>query len=122
MSRLRTVFVIAACVCALAACTQSSPQTLDPTVAREEDAAATLKSQYKDVILGTDISGDTLVVYVDVNNLYSMDEDAEAAMKADALKRWKHIWSESHPHKHAKVHLSMRDYYGKEIYASSANV
>jgi hypothetical protein len=109
--------------CVLAACAPTAPTASgDPVLAKEQHAAASLKARYKDVILGTDVKGRTLTVYVDVDNMYSMDEDAEAAMKADALSRWKSIWSQAHPHKHGVLRLSMRDYYGKEVYSSSANV
>jgi hypothetical protein len=58
----------------------------------------------------------TLVLFVDVNNLDSMDEPAEDAMKADALARWKSIWSAAHPGKHAKVTVVLRDYFGNEVF------
>lgn len=107
----------------LAACSQSAGgPSGDPVLAKEQGAVAPLKDKYKDVVTGTDVKDHTLVVYVDVNNMYSMDEDAEAAMKADALARWKSVWSSAHPRMHAVLHLSLRDYYGKEVYASSASV
>lgn len=122
MSSVRTVSAIAAFAFALAACSQGAQPRVDPAIAREQSAAASIKTQYKDVILGTDVKDRTLTVYVDVNNLYSMDEDSELTMKAAVLARWKRAWSAAHPHKHATLHLSMRDYYGKEIYTASARV
>lgn len=114
---------IALFAASLAACSQSSAgPAADPVLAKEQAAVAPLKDKYKDVVTGTDVKDATLVMYVDVNNMYSMDEDAEAAMKADALARWKSVWSGAHPHKHAVLHLTLRDYYGKEVYASSASV
>lgn len=89
---------------------------------KEQSAVAPLKAKYKNVVTGTDVQDHTLIVYVDVENMYSMDEDAEDAMKADALARWKKVWTHAHPHKHAVLRLSMRDYYGKEIYTRSASV
>ena len=107
----------------LAACSQSSAgPAADPVLAKEQAAVAPLKDKYKDVVTGTDVKDATLIVYVDVNSMYSMDEDAEAAMKADALGRWKSVWISTHPRKHAVLHLSLRDYYGKEVYASSASI
>jgi hypothetical protein len=108
----------------LAACGPAATTSAggNPTLAQEQSAVASLKTKYKDVVQGTDVKGNTLLVYVDVDNMYSMDEDAEDAMKADALNRWKAVWTKAHPHKHATLHLSMRDYYGKEVYASSAKV
>ena len=90
--------------------------------AREQRSADALKARYKDVVTGTDVQGNTLAVFVDVNNMYSMDEQAEIDMKADALAQWKRIWSASHRGKHATLRLSMRDYYGKEVYAASTRV
>lgn len=108
---------------ALAACSQTAAgPSGDPILVKEQSAVAPLKAKYKDVVTGTDVKDRTLIVYVDVENMYSMDEDAEAAMKADALARWKSVWSSAHPHKHGVLHLSLRDYYGKEVYASSASV
>ena len=121
MSTLRRLGALAVLACLLGACSQN-PAPTDPVLAKEQSAVAPLKSKYKDVVMGTDVQDRTLLLYVDVNNMYSMDEDAEAAMKADALARWKHIWSAAHPNRHGRVRLSVRDYYGKEIYASSAAV
>lgn len=94
----------------------------DAVTNREQQAVSDLKTRYKDVVTGTDVQNQTLAVYVDVNNIYSMDEDAEAAMKAQALREWKRVWSAAHPHRHASLRLSMRDYYGKEIYSASTRV
>ncbi len=120
--RFADSFAIAALACALAACSQPAGTPQDAALAKEQNAVATLKTKYKDIVQGTDVKDRTLFVYVDVDNLYSMDEDAEGAMKADALKRWESVWTNAHPHKHALLRLSMRDYYGKEIYAASARV
>lgn len=79
-----------------------------------------LKQRYKDVVMGAEVKGNTLVVYVDVNNLYSMDETAEDAMRADTLAQWKRIWGTAHPKKHAKLRVSYRDYYGNEVAGDSA--
>jgi hypothetical protein len=109
-------------VAGLAACSQSSGSAANTVLDKENAAASVLKTRYKDVVMGTDVKGTTLLMYVDVDNMYSMSADDEAAMKADALNRWSKIWSSAHPHRHSLVRLSVRDYYGKEIYASSARV
>jgi hypothetical protein len=88
----------------------------DPVTLKEQDQAAALKPRYKGVITGTDVKGNTLTIYVDVDNLNSMDEPAEDAMKADALARWKRIWSAAHPRKHAKLEVVLRDYFGNEVF------
>jgi hypothetical protein len=124
MSALRTesrTLVFAALLAAFAAgCTPiNSTAPADPAAQREQAAVGDLKSRYKDVVTGTDVQKQTLIVYVDVDNMYSMDEDSEAAMKSQALAEWKHVWSAAHPGKHAKLQLSLRDYYGKEIYSAT---
>lgn len=83
---------------------------------------APLKTKYKDVITGTEIRDRTLVIYVEPNAMYSMDEDAEAAMKADALQRFKAAWTRTHPHTHGVLRLDVRDYFGREIGTSSTSV
>ena len=121
MSKHRTIALLI-CAIVLSGCSQSQAPKTGAVVAKEQSAASALKAKYKDVVTGTDVQNRTLVVYIDVENMSLMDEDAEAAMKADALRRWKSIWSGAHPHAHGVLHLSMRDYYGKEIYAASARV
>jgi hypothetical protein len=122
MTRLRNALpalvAIAVLSTALSACstTQKLRASDDPVTIKEQQQASALKPHYKDVITGTDVKGETLVIYVDVNNLYSMDEPAEDAMKADALARWKRIWSAAHPGKHAKLNVVLRDYYGNEVF------
>ena len=72
--------------------------------------------------MGTDVKDRTLLVFVDMNNMSSMDETAEAAMKAQALALWAQVWSKAHPHRHAALRLSVRDYYGREVYTAAAHV
>lgn len=106
----------------LCGCTQPAAAPADPAASRELKAMSYLKATYKDVVTGTDVKGSTLLVYVDVNNLQSMDEQAEDQLEATALQRWKTAWSAAHPHEHGTVRLSLRDYYGTEVYHSSAKV
>lgn len=106
----------------LSGCGGSTGSGSSPATDREQQSVSNLKTRYKDIVTGTDVQNQTLAVYVDVDKLYSMDEDAEAAMKRQALSEWKRVWSAAHPHGHATLHLSMRDFYGKEIYAASTHV
>ena len=121
MSTLRRIGVITVFGCVLAACSPPAPK-VNPVIAKEQNAVAPLKRQYKDVITGVEVKDRTLIVYVDPNAMISMDEDAEAAMKADALERWKAAWSSTHPHRHATLRLSVRDYFGRALSTSSATV
>lgn len=121
MSTLRTIGVIAVFGCVLAACSSPAP-SVNPTLAKEQSALAPLKTTYKDVITGIDVKDRTLIVYVEPNAMYSMDEDSEAAMKAQALSRWKSAWQDAHPHEHGTLHVSVRDYFGRVLSTSSTRV
>lgn len=110
--------LFAGCEPARPAANAASPQTVQEQ--RAVDALG-LKTRYKDVVTGTDIKGNTLLLYVDVENLNSMDEQGENAMRSSTLAQWVRIWRSAHPHKHGKLRLSLRDYYGTETAADTAN-
>jgi outer membrane murein-binding lipoprotein Lpp len=103
---------------------QRNRGSTDATTRSEQRAvdALNLKNRYKDVVMGTDVKGSTLVLYVDVNNLYSMDESSEDALKSQTLTHWKRIWVAAHPNKHVKLRLSVCDYYGNEVTAQDVKV
>jgi len=131
MSIYRVVLQLAAAsaLCALgpAACggtATSRASAGDAVTAREQRAVdgLGLKKRYPDIVTGTDIKGNTLMIYVDVDKLYSMDEDSENAMRADLLKSWKAIWSAAHRGEHATVRISLRDYYGSQVLSDAARV
>lgn len=114
-------FLLAAAL--LAGCSQSAPQSPgDALAARENQALAPLKAKYKPVITGIDAKGTTLDLFVDADQLNSMDEPVEDFMKADALKRWQAIWKAGHPGKHATLRVRLRDYFGEEVFSESAKV
>lgn len=83
---------------------------------------APIKDKYKDVITGIDVKDRTLTVFVEPNAMLSMDEDAEAAMKAGAFARFKSAWESTHPHKHAVLRMVVRDYMGRELSTTSSTV
>ena len=124
MSISRAPFGLVALTALSLLCACGGPQQgrANAVTDREQHAVQDLKTRYKDVVMGTDVQKNTLDVYVDVNNMYSMDEQSEAAMKAQALAEWKRVWTAAHPHTHGTIRLSVRDYYGKEVYASAARV
>ena len=119
---LRRAGVLAALACALAGCAQTAPANLNSALAKEQDAVAPLKVKYSNVITGVEVKDRTLTVYVEPNAMYSMDEDAEAAMKADALNRWKKAWANAHPHQHGVVRMVVSDYFGRQLSSSSATI
>lgn len=89
---------------------------------RESQSAGALKKQYVGVIMGNDVKGSTLMLYIDVNGMNQMDEDAEIAMKQHALAFWKKTWSKDHPHKRGTVTVILRDFTGNEVYREKASV
>ena len=97
--------------------TANSPATLAD---RESQAANAFKSRYAGVIMGNDVKGTVLTLYIDVNGMNRMDEDAEIAMKQRALAFWKSRWSSDHPHKRAVVTVILRDFTGGEVYREKA--
>jgi PBP1b-binding outer membrane lipoprotein LpoB len=121
MTTLRRVAALAALACAFAGCAQNAPRT-DPVLEKEQSAMAPIKEKYKDVITGIDVKNQTLTLYVEPNAMLSMDEDAEAAMKAAAFARFKSAWESTHPHKHATLRMVVRDYMGRELSATSSTV
>lgn len=113
--------VIAFSSLALAACAAAAPKA-NPTLAQEQRAADAFKARYPAVIMGEDVHDRTLTFYVDVNGLYSLDPQTQDEMQTRALADWKRAWKRAHPHRHAILRLSLRDYYGKEIYAAATRV
>jgi len=107
----------------LTGCSQSAPQSAgDALAARENQALAPLKATYKPAITGIDVKGTTLDIFVDADQLESMDEPVEDQMKAQALQRWKTVWKADHPGKHATLRVRLRNYFGEEVFSESAKV
>ncbi|MGZ3562505.1 MAG: hypothetical protein ACXVAS_11725 [Vulcanimicrobiaceae bacterium] len=106
-----------------AGCTSTKPSSAaDPVVAQENDSVAALKQKYSGVVQGTDVNGATLRVYIDVDGMSSMDEDAEGAMKQQILAQWKSIWAKNHPGKHGTVIVELRDFQGNPVFTEKAKV
>ena len=99
----------------------SMGQAIDEKERNSVDAL-NFRAKYKDAVMGDDVKGTTLILYVDRSNVESMDEPVEDAMIDDVLAHWKPIWSANHRGKHAKLHVSVRDYYGSELSSRSATV
>ena len=72
--------------------------------------------------MGVEAHGTELKVYVNLDQLDSMDEASESQLKAQALALWKRTWAQAHPHKHAKLTVTLRDYYGNVQYSESTRV
>jgi len=117
-----TIFRSAAlcfCIATLAACT-SAPQKPpgDPVAASEKAALDRLNLRERDsgTVLGWDVKGNTLILYVNADSIESMDVPKEDVMVDQWLAQWKSIWRSSHPHGHATLRMSVRDYYGNVLF------
>jgi hypothetical protein len=107
----------------LAGCSQPATQgTAGQTADREAAAFQPLKAKYAPVITGIDVKGTTLDLFVDADQLISMDEPVEDKMKAEALSRWRTIWKADNPGKHATLRVRLRNYYGETQFSESAKV
>ena len=87
----------------------------------ERGALAPLKAQNPDVIMGFDFHGPRVDVSIDVNQYVTLDPDDEAALKDDALKRWRAAWAASHPHQHGTLSLRFLDFRGHVVATGSTS-
>jgi hypothetical protein len=105
----------------LAACSSPSPQQRVDDA--ELAAVAPLKRQYAGVVMGFDIHPQTtLVISLDLQQYIEMDDDAIAAMKRDAVVRWRSAWSAAHPNAHALLHVRFIDFIGRNVAAEATKV
>jgi hypothetical protein len=111
---------IAAAVACIAACSAPANQGVDQ---RETAALAPLKSQYPDTVMGFDIRPETtLIVSLDLQHYIDMEDDEIAAMKRNALARWRGVWLSAHPHEHAVLVVRFIDFIGRRVAAESTKV
>ncbi|MGA8326999.1 MAG: hypothetical protein WB757_13055 [Candidatus Cybelea sp.] len=119
MNDLRVVgFALAA---TLAACSSPSPrqQVNDVEIA----AMAPLKHQYPDVVMGFDVRPQsTLILSVDLQHYIEADDDTIAALKRDALARWRAAWTAEHPHTHAILRVRFIDFIGRRVADATTKV
>jgi hypothetical protein len=97
-----------------AACSSPSPQ--QRVEAAELNDLAQLKRQYPDVVAGFDLHPEnTIIISLDLQRYIEMDDDAVAALKRDALARWRSAWIAQHPHEHAVLHVRFIDFIGRKV-------
>jgi hypothetical protein len=115
------VFACAALATLAAACSSPSPrERLDAT---ELDAVAPLKRQYAGIVMGFEIRpAENLIVSLDLQRFIETDDDVIAAMKRDALARWRAAWSAAHPREHAVLHVRFIDFIGRRVAEESTKV
>jgi hypothetical protein len=105
----------------LAACNPQSPQ--QGLTDRELAALAPLKQKYAGLVMGFDVHPrNTLVISLDLQEYIETDDDTIAAMKRDALAKWRTAWSSAHPHAHGLLHVRFIDFIGRKVATESAKV
>ncbi|MBV9719507.1 MAG: hypothetical protein JOZ77_09310 [Candidatus Eremiobacteraeota bacterium] len=105
----------------VAACTSTAPQQQRSDA--ELAALAPLKHRYAGLVMGLDIRPQTtLVVSLDLQSYIETDDDTIAAMKRDALARWRAVWIGEHPREHATVRVRFIDFIGRTVAAETAHV
>jgi hypothetical protein len=113
------VFAILAAL--LAACSPPTPQ--QTAADRELVAMAPLKHQYAGLVMGFDVHPhNTLVISLDLQQYIETDDDTIAAMKRDALARWRTAWIAAHPHAHGILHVAFIDFIGRKVATESTRV
>jgi hypothetical protein len=108
------VLVCAALAVLGAAC--SSPSSRERLDATELSAMAPLKRAYAGLVAGFEIRpANTLIVSLDLQRYIETDDDVIAAMKRDALVRWRAAWSSAHPGEHAVIRVRFIDFIGRKV-------
>jgi hypothetical protein len=82
-----------------------------------------LKRQYSDVVMGFDVHPQTtLIVSVDLQQYIETDDETIAAIRRDAVGRWRAAWIAAHPHQHAILHVRFIDFIGRKVVTESTKV
>jgi hypothetical protein len=105
----------------LTACSSTAPRQ---SVTDEELASlAAFKQKYPGLVAGLDVRPQTtLIVSVDLQEYIDTDDDTIAAMKRDALARWRYAWVRAHPHAHAELQVRFIDFIGRKVATESTAV
>jgi hypothetical protein len=105
----------------LAACSSqpAKQQAADAEIA----AMMPLKRHYSDIVMGFDIRPQTtLIVSVDLQQYILTDDDTLAAIRRDALARWRTAWIAAHPHQHAVLRVRFIDFVGGKVATETTKV
>ena len=120
LRRIRHVLRYALLSALVAGCSGPSPQQ------RAQDAelaAVTMLKQRYPVIAGFDVRpATTLIVSLDLQQYIEMEDDEIAAMKRDALTRWRTAWSAAHPQAHSVLHVRFIDFIGRKVGTETTRV
>jgi hypothetical protein len=117
---LYRVFSTALALVVISACSGPSPQ--EAGLAREMAYMQPMRSESNDTVVGFDIKGTQMSVGIDLNEWETIDDDADQAIKTEALRRWKTAWSKENPGKHATLTVRLVDYHGHEFFRETAKV
>jgi hypothetical protein len=121
VAAFRVIALAVAAAALSAACSSSSShQERD---AAELAAVASLQRTYSGLVTGLDVRPEnTLVVSLDLQRYIETDDETIAAMKRDALVRWRSAWISAHPREHAVIHVRFIDFIGRKVAEESAKV
>lgn len=118
---MRAGFIaVATAAMVLGGCAQQATTTSPGD--REVAALQPLKKHYADVIQGMAASGKTLDIFVNEDELNTIDPSVEDQMKTEAMRRWSAVWKASNPGTHGIVRFRLRNYFGQTLFTESAKV
>lgn len=104
----------------LGACSSPAPRGAGDA---ELAAVAPLKQRYSGIVMGFDIkSATTLVVSLDLQAYTDADDETVAALKRDALARWRAAWVAAHPHAPAVLSVRFIDFIGRNVATETTKV
>ncbi len=115
------VFSAGLALVAVTACSAAqSPQAASE--AREIAHMQPMRQGNNDTVVGFDAHGTRMDVSIDLNEWETIDDDADQAIKDDALDRWKEAWSAENPGKHATLTVRLLDYHGRLFFTETGKV
>ncbi|MDQ2992934.1 MAG: hypothetical protein M3R30_08980 [Candidatus Eremiobacteraeota bacterium] len=115
------VFCAALALAVVTACSAplSSQATSEP---REIAHMQPMREGNNDTVVGFDVHGTRMDVSIDLNEWETIDDDADQAIKDDAMRRWKEAWSVENPGKHATLTVRLLDYHGRLFFTETGKV
>jgi hypothetical protein len=118
MNKLRLAGAMAVFI---GACSAPAPQ--QATTDAEVAAMMPLKRHYSDIVMGFDVRPQTrLIVSVDLQQYIETDDATIAAIRRDALARWRAAWIAAHPHQHAVLQVRFIDFIGRKVATETTKV
>jgi hypothetical protein len=103
----------------VSACNSPPKQSGDSEIAAMES----LKHRYPELVSGFEVRPPTtLTVSINLQNYIEADDTEIAAMKRDALARWRAVWLSAHPREHAMLHVRFIDFIGRKVATETTNV